>query len=131
MKKIVEMDMNIDIARKMLRVAGFDEVPKMTDDEVFEKVLELSDCYGMSYSLNTNLIQENAQDAVTQIKRLLSAHTDFSQDTPQVNYELLIALFKILDIQRDNVKFDNPEFLEKFNILSKKEATENKEEMER
>ena len=35
------------------------------------------------------------------IESLLNAHTDFSRETPEVNYELLVALFRILDLERD------------------------------
>ena len=41
------------------------------------------------------------EEQMEKVKSLLNAHTDFSRETPEVNYELLIALFRILDLERD------------------------------
>lgn len=41
------------------------------------------------------------EEVMEKVKNLLNAHTDFSRETPEVNYELLVALFRILDLERD------------------------------
>lgn len=51
MTKSIKITMDIPIARRMLKVAGFDltEIDSATDDEIFGKVLSLIDCYGASF----------------------------------------------------------------------------------
>jgi hypothetical protein len=52
MTKNVTITIDIKIARKMLGVAGFyKQAEKMSDDEVFEKVLTLIECYGATSSI--------------------------------------------------------------------------------
>ena len=38
------------------------------------------------------------------MKSLLHAHTDFSRETPEVNYELVAAMFHILGLEKDQDK---------------------------
>ena len=40
------------------------------------------------------------------VKSLLHAHTDFSRETPEINYELVAAIFHILDLDRDQDKLN-------------------------
>lgn len=51
MTKDVKITVDIAIARKMLHVAGFpyEETQRATDDEIFEKVLSMIDCYGATF----------------------------------------------------------------------------------
>ena len=53
MTKKVNITIDVAIARKMLCVAGFswDEINRATDDEIFEKVLTMIDCYGMTFDV--------------------------------------------------------------------------------
>ena len=44
--KNVEISINIDIAKKALGMAGFNDTFNMSNDEVFENVLTLIECYG-------------------------------------------------------------------------------------
>ena len=46
MKKLVEITVDIPVAKRMLGVAGFYNVSKMTDEEVFAKVLAMMERYG-------------------------------------------------------------------------------------
>ena len=41
------------------------------------------------------------EEQLDKIKSLLNAHTDFSGETSEVHYELLVAMFRILDLGRD------------------------------
>ncbi len=43
-------------------------------------------------------------DKLDKVKSLLHAHTDFSRETPEVNYELVAAMFHILGLERDQDK---------------------------
>ena len=54
MTKEVRITVDIAIARRMLCVAGYsrDEIYRATDDEVFEKVLNMVDCYGATFEMN-------------------------------------------------------------------------------
>lgn len=45
-------------------------------------------------------------DKLDKVKSLLHAHTDFSRETPEVNYELVAAIFHILDLDRDQDKLN-------------------------
>lgn len=54
MKKIVEVTVDIRIARLMLAVAGFNNISNMTDNEVFEKALSMNEEYGVT----SEIIQE-------------------------------------------------------------------------
>lgn len=56
MTKTVDITIDIAIARKMLGVAGFNynEISNATDEEVFEKVLTMIDCYGVTFKLHDN-----------------------------------------------------------------------------
>ena len=50
--KNVEVTINIKVARKMLGVAGFyKDAEKMSDDEIFAKVLTLIECYGATANI--------------------------------------------------------------------------------
>lgn len=53
MKKIVEITVDTAIARQMLEVAGFslEKLRKASDDEIFEKVLSMIDCYGAAFEV--------------------------------------------------------------------------------
>ena len=48
MTKNVEITIDINIARKMLRVAGVLSVNTMTDEEIFEKALKMNEEYGVT-----------------------------------------------------------------------------------
>lgn len=50
MTRTVAISIDIRYAKVTLAVAGFD-TSEMSDDEVFEKVLTLIDCYGARYSI--------------------------------------------------------------------------------
>lgn len=43
-------------------------------------------------------------DKLDKVKSLLHAHTDFSKETPEVNYELVAAMFHILGLEREQDK---------------------------
>lgn len=58
MKKNVDITIDIKTARRMLGVAGIVTIG-LTDEEVFEKVLDWITIYGVSYSINQNLCQVN------------------------------------------------------------------------
>lgn len=45
---VVKVTIDIEIARKMLNVAGY-HVDKMTDDEVLNLALSMNEEYGVSY----------------------------------------------------------------------------------
>lgn len=49
MTKNVEITINIDIARKVLRAAGYD-VDEWTDDEIFAKALKI--VYGLTFQIS-------------------------------------------------------------------------------
>lgn len=51
MKKNVEITINLEIARYMLRVAGI-ITSNLTDDEIFDKVLDQLTKYGTTYSID-------------------------------------------------------------------------------
>ena len=50
MTKNVEITVDIDIAKMMLRVAGFD-VDNLTEDAIFEKFLKSINYYGASFQI--------------------------------------------------------------------------------
>lgn len=54
MTKTVTVTVDIAIARRMLTVAGFnyEEIHSSSDDEIFEKVLSMIDCYGAAVTLD-------------------------------------------------------------------------------
>lgn len=43
-------------------------------------------------------------DKLDKVKSLLHAHTDFSRETPEVNYELVAAMFHILGLEKNQDK---------------------------
>ena len=47
MTKTAEITVNIDIARKTLRMAGYYSVNNMSDDEIFEKAATMNTEYGV------------------------------------------------------------------------------------
>ena len=47
MTKNVEVTIDIAIARRMLRIAGFSFVENMTEEEVFEQALKMNEEYGV------------------------------------------------------------------------------------
>lgn len=55
--KDAKVSVDIQIARKMLRVAGFsyEEIQQATDDEIFKMALSMSDCYGVSFEFLEHL----------------------------------------------------------------------------
>lgn len=60
--KDAKVSVDIQIARKMLRVAGFfyEETQQATDDEIFKMALSMSDCYGVSFEFLGHLKEEHA-----------------------------------------------------------------------
>jgi hypothetical protein len=52
MTKTVSVTIDIEVARSMLRCAGFSTYGA-TDDEVFAKVLSIIDCYGATCEIQT------------------------------------------------------------------------------
>lgn len=53
MTKNVEVTIDIKIAKRMLSVAGVNNVNQMTNDEVFEKVLQMNEMYGVKYAIKS------------------------------------------------------------------------------
>lgn len=53
MTKNVKATIDIEIARRMLRVAGFAFVDNMTDDEVFEQALKMNEEYAVESTIIT------------------------------------------------------------------------------
>lgn len=53
MTKTVKVTIDIDVARIMLGVAGFNsnKIKEASDDEIFEKVLSLIGCYGATFKI--------------------------------------------------------------------------------
>lgn len=53
MTKTVSFTINIPRAHEMLQLAGFksDEIQNATDDEIFEKVLSMTECYGAAFTV--------------------------------------------------------------------------------
>lgn len=45
-------------------------------------------------------------DKLDKVKSMLHAHTDFSRETPEINYELVAAMFHILGLERDQDKLN-------------------------
>lgn len=56
MTKMVEVTVDIGIARKILLVAGFTNVKNMTDEEVFLQALHMNEEYGV-----TSIIKEDKE----------------------------------------------------------------------
>ena len=50
MKKMVEISLNVKNARAMLECAGFSTL-NLSDDEVFDMVLERIKCYGVDSTI--------------------------------------------------------------------------------
>lgn len=51
MEKIVRVEIkDLKIARSMLEVAGYYEARKMADEEVFNTVLHMIECYGAEWN---------------------------------------------------------------------------------
>jgi hypothetical protein len=48
-KKTMEVSVNTDNARKALEVAGYYDVNKKTDEEVFQMALKMNNCYAVTY----------------------------------------------------------------------------------
>ena len=84
------MDAEMEKARKCGYVKGFADAEK-------EK-------YALAGKVSDEL------DKLDRVKSLLQAHTDFSRETSEVNYELVAAMFHILGLGRDQDKTnDDPE----------------------
>ena len=56
MEKMAKIKIDLDVAREMLGLAGFDydKMHNATDDEVVEKVLSMIECYGATYEISEN-----------------------------------------------------------------------------
>ena len=101
-------------------VSGYDEKTETWDSGSYHQDLEkaLDDFnYGkrigyermlkIATSLIENALAEKVSDELDKldkVKSLLHAHTDFSRETPEVNYELVAAMFHILGLERDQDK---------------------------
>lgn len=53
MKKTVEIEIDIEVARRMLYIAGYFNIAKMTDEEVFEKALNMNAKYGVTATIQS------------------------------------------------------------------------------
>ena len=47
-KKVMEVSVNVENARRALRLAGYYDVDKKSDEEVFQMALEMNDCYAVT-----------------------------------------------------------------------------------
>lgn len=48
-EKVMTVKVNTKIARQMLRLAGYWDADKKSDEEVFALALSMNDCYGVTY----------------------------------------------------------------------------------
>jgi hypothetical protein len=48
-KKTMEVSVNIDNARKALEVAGYYDIDKKSDEEVFQMAINMNHCYAVTY----------------------------------------------------------------------------------
>ena len=48
-EKVMTVNVNTKIARKMLQIAGYHDVDSKSDEEIFAMALSMNDCYGVSY----------------------------------------------------------------------------------
>lgn len=55
MTKNAEITVDIDVARKMLHIAGYKFVSEMTDNEIFEKAAMMNEQYGVK----TNFLEDD------------------------------------------------------------------------
>ena len=67
MTKIIEVSVDIPVARKMLGVAGYvkEELDAHTDEEIFDMALDTSSAYGVSFANTSN--KENPSFALEAI----------------------------------------------------------------
>lgn len=52
MKKLIEVEIkDIDISRNMIQLAGYYESKSMSDDEVFNTIMSMIECYGAEWKV--------------------------------------------------------------------------------
>ena len=66
MQKTVQVTIDINIARKALSLAGFWKIAENgTDDEVFQRVLDMMKSYGATTEIREDMISEDAASLLT------------------------------------------------------------------
>lgn len=66
MEKTVRVSIDITIARKALSLAGFWKIAESgTDDEVFQRVLDMMKSYGATTEIRDDMISEDAASLLT------------------------------------------------------------------
>ena len=66
MEKTVQVTVDINIARKALGLAGFWKIAESgTDDEVFQRVLDMMKSYGATTEIRDDMISEDAASLLT------------------------------------------------------------------
>lgn len=99
MTKTINVTIDIDIARKMLTVAGFnpDRIYKASEEEIFHKVLSLIECYGATTSELTEAEQKKQMcfSFITQLTTTLNEMEDITEEERELLNERLDA-FKLI-----------------------------------
>lgn len=76
MEKIVKVTVNIEIARKALELAGFWKLASEgTDDEVFQRVLDMMKSYGATTEIRDDYMSSDAASLLTTMA-ILAADND-------------------------------------------------------
>ena len=89
MTKNVEVTIDIEIARRMLKVAGFVFVNDMTDEEVFEQALNMNEKYAVESTIITlpdmrEKVKEYMSELDAEIDRCHKEISNLSYDEVQV-----------------------------------------------
>lgn len=104
MTKTVNITIDIATARKMLVVAGFNynELYGVTEDEIFEKVLSLLDCYGCGFT--------TVHKSVVKLREMEDKNEWHSVEDqlPKENVRVLVCV----DSNRSNTNIDTDRILD-------------------
>lgn len=104
MRKNIEVNVDIEIAKRMLSVAGYD-TKYMSDDEIFNKVLEMNAMYGLSYNIiDIPNIREKIQEYIRELDLEINRCMDLAEKKLSILNETRILDSYIFDAEYLNLE---------------------------
>ena len=104
MRKNIEVNVDIEIAKRMLSVAGYD-TKYMSDNEIFNKVLEMNAMYGLSYNIiDIPNIREKIQEYIRELDLEINRCMDLAEKKLSILNETRILDSYIFDAEYLNLE---------------------------
>ena len=102
MTKNVEVTVDIEIARRMLKVAGFAFVNDMTDEEVFEQALNMNEKYAVESTIITLPdMREKIREYISELDVEIDRYHNMAEQNEQIAESMIIIIQVLTSVKND------------------------------